>query len=172
MKEKWKDIEGYSGYYQISSLGRVKSLVRQDTKGRNVGGKYLHSSKDKDGYLQIGLCKLGKKKKVKIHRLVAETFIPNPDNKPQVNHKDGDRGNPERHNLEWMTDEENKKHSRESLGNTVEGEKNPQSVLTKERVLEIRRSVLPAKDLAVRFNVCIETIYNVKSYRAWKYLKE
>ncbi len=107
MNEIWKDIEGYEGLYQISNLGRVKRLDRY-VKGRwgnyyLLNGKLIKERKTKDGYLRVGL-QTGKKQKMfAIHRLVAKAFIPNPDNLPQVNHKDENKENNCVDNLEWCT---------------------------------------------------------------------
>lgn len=94
MKEIWKDIKGYEGIYQVSDLGRVRSL--KFGKERILVGR-----KDSDGYLRVGLCKDGKEKTCRVHRLVAEAFIPNPDGLPQVNHKDERKSNNVASNLEW-----------------------------------------------------------------------
>lgn len=98
MEEVWKDIVGYEGLYQISNLGRVKSLPRPKTKG---GIMTQHA--DKRGYKVVVLSKQGKLKVCKIHRLVAEAFIPNPGNLPQINHKDENKQNNCANNLEWCT---------------------------------------------------------------------
>lgn len=100
--EYWKTIEGY-GDYMVSSLGRVKSLNYRNT-GKE---KILKPRVDRYGYLQIGLNKTGKKKKFLVHRLVANTFIPNVDNKPEVNHKNEIKTDNRVKNLEWMTHYEN-----------------------------------------------------------------
>lgn len=107
--EIWKDIAGYEGLYQVSNWGRVRSFGN----GKNYKyGRILKQSKNGSGYLFVCLCKNGKKKNYTIHRLVSETFIPNPDNLPQVNHKDENKNNnfcgtPENDftdgNLEWCT---------------------------------------------------------------------
>lgn len=114
MREIWKDIEGYEGLYQISNLGRVKSLERTI---HAVNRDFHHSeiirkpSEYRGGYLQVPLSKNKVRKMAKIHRLVAEAFIPNPDNKPQVNHIDSNRKNNRLDNLEWVTPKENAVHS-------------------------------------------------------------
>lgn len=97
MKEEYKDIEGYEGLYQVSNLGNVKSL--DNDKERK--DKILKPAKLKNGYLQVTLCKEGKRKIYKIHRLVAQTFIENPNNLPQINHKDEDKTNNHITNLEF-----------------------------------------------------------------------
>ena len=111
MIEIWKDIKGYESFYQVSNLGRVKSLSRSiyDSRGYMVyrKGKIKKPSFDKNGYPQIGLCKNGTVITRKIHRLVAQAFIPNPENKPEINHKDEDKTNNRVDNLEWVTEKEN-----------------------------------------------------------------
>ena len=107
MKEIWKDIKGYEGKYQISNKGNIRSLNYRRT-GKT---KILQPGKDKDGYLLIGLRKDGKKKTYKIHRLVAEAFLENPNKKPQINHIDGNKQNNHISNHEWTTNKENMAHS-------------------------------------------------------------
>lgn len=105
MQEKWVDIKGYEGLYKISSLGRVKSVERIVKRGSNykpVCERILKSGSNSE-YRYVILCKSGKKKTGWIHRLVAEAFIPNPDNLPCINHKDENPGNNEVDNLEWCT---------------------------------------------------------------------
>ena len=97
--EVWKDIPGYEGLYQVSSLGRVKSFPRPGTHSQQE--QIMKQTPDQKGYLRLWLCKGGKGKNVKIHRLVAEAFIPNENNLPQVNHKDENKGNNSVDNLEW-----------------------------------------------------------------------
>lgn len=96
--EIWKDIQGYDGLYQVSNIGRVKSL----NYSRTGKEKILKPCKA-NGYLQVYLYKEGKSKMYKIHRLVAMAFIPNPDNLPCVNHIDEDKSNNCEDNLEWCT---------------------------------------------------------------------
>ena len=105
--ETWKDIKGYEGMYQVSSMGKVKSLDRLDNKGRKTHGKVLAIKHDGGGYCQVALSKDGSQKYCKIHRLVALHFIPNTENKPQINHKDENKDNNAVDNLEWVTSKEN-----------------------------------------------------------------
>lgn len=99
MEEIWKDIKNYEGLYQVSTLGNVKSLNFKHT-GKE---KILKLTKNSSGYLNVGLCKDGKRKGFLVHRLVAETFIPNPDNLKQVNHLSERKTENNVKNLEWVT---------------------------------------------------------------------
>ena len=98
MNEEWRDIEGYEGLYQVSNLSRVRSL------NYNKTGQIKELSYAKRrGYLGVTLYKNGKPKTFTVHRLVARMFIPNPNNYPQVNHKDENKINNNVSNLEWCT---------------------------------------------------------------------
>ena len=110
IEEIWKDIEGYEGLYQVSSEGRIKSLSRLTSNGRKIAEKILKPSNNGWGYLQVILCKDGKHINHRIHRLVAQAFIPNPENKPEVNHIDENKENNNVDNLEWVTSKENSNH--------------------------------------------------------------
>lgn len=105
--EVWKDIKNYEGFYQGSNLGRVKSLERIDCIGHHRKERILKPKKDKYGYLQVNLWKNGKKKTFTVHRLVAEAFIPNPNNLPCINHKDECKTNNNVNNLEWCDNKYN-----------------------------------------------------------------
>ena len=108
MQEIWKSIEGYEGKYEISSLGRVKSL--SDNKGRKRE-LILKPKIGKQGYLYLNLWANSKGRAKKIHRLVAEAFLPNPEGKETVNHKNCVKTDNRLENLEWTTWSENTKHA-------------------------------------------------------------
>lgn len=106
--EIWRDISGYEGMYQVSNLGRVKSLDRIGHNGKRYKGKVLKPVPDGAGYLQVFLRKDAKTKRIYIHRIVAIAFIENPDNKPQVNHlNEEEKWNNRVDNLAWATPKEN-----------------------------------------------------------------
>ena len=108
MEEIWKDVTGYEGLYKVSNFGQVKSLKRLNSYGRTVPEKILKPHPNvKSGYLCVNLHKNNKQTMVFIHRLVATAFIPNPQNLPQVSHKDETRTNNAVDNLEWVTNKEN-----------------------------------------------------------------
>lgn len=110
-REEWKDIKEYEGLYQVSNFGRVKSLDKLVWNGHSYYkrmGEILKLRVRKDGYISVMLCKLGKQKEHKVHRLVAQAFIANPNNYPQVNHKkEFEKWNNKVENLEWCTREYN-----------------------------------------------------------------
>ncbi|WP_202818652.1 NUMOD4 motif-containing HNH endonuclease [Clostridium botulinum] len=105
-QELWKDIKGYEGLYQVSNLGRVKSLMTTQSRRSGILKSYNHS-----GYRRINLYKNGKGKKYYIHRLVAEVFIQNVNNYPEINHIDGNKSNNVIDNLEWCTSSQNQIHA-------------------------------------------------------------
>lgn len=106
--EIWKPIKNYEGWYEVSNFGRVRSLdrfVNHSNKGFKSlrKGKIISPGKTKDGYLFVHISKNQKSQNLRINRLVAQTFIPNPNNYPQVNHRDEDKTNNKFSNLEWCT---------------------------------------------------------------------
>lgn len=106
--EVWKPIKGYEKYLAVSNMGRIKSFMR------NPEGNILRVLPDKKGYLRLRCTIERKKLCFKVHRLVAEHFIDNPDGKSQVNHKDANKTNNRASNLEWVTNAENAHHAIEN----------------------------------------------------------
>ena len=140
MEEVWKPVVGYEGYYEVSNLGNVRSLDRANItkKGHIERRKGRVMSKiNSHGYLRASLKKDNIPKFILIHRLVAEAFIPNPENKPQVNHKDLNKANNRVDNLEWNTALENNKHAQLNRANYF-GERHCKSKVNNEIVKEMR----------------------------------
>lgn len=123
-EEIWKDIKGYEGLYQVSNLGRVKSLAKCDRLGRYHEECIKSQVNNGNGYLIVNLKHEGVQRIITVHRLVAEAFIPNVKNKRCINHIDGNKRNNSVENLEWVTHKENMQHAvKFGLINPMEGRK-------------------------------------------------
>ena len=176
MKEIWKDIIGCEGYYQVSNFGRVKRLkrltLRKNGRLLPVKEKFLKETKQKSGYLTSFLC-IGKQQKTKyIHRLVAQAFIPNPENKPQVNHINGIKNDNRVENLEWCTNKENHIHAVKNKLKFVSGQENYNSKLTEEEVYIIKGlfeyTSLNNNCISEIFNVTPQNINLIRKNKTWK----
>lgn len=165
MEEIWKDIPEYEGFYQASNLGNIKGLKKNKIIGKTENHK---------GYFHISLCKNGNPKTMMAHRAVGLSFIPNPENKPQINHKDLNKKNNRVDNLEWVTNSENQLHAIAN-GKTgyLNGEKSYKSSFTNKQAEQIRKEYIKNSNtngtnaLAKRYNTtqfCIWRIVNNKSY--------
>lgn len=114
MKEIWASVVGYEGLYEVSNLGRVKNLKRKVPfwRGmRTIPERILQNHINEYGYVYVRLYENAKGRNIKLHRIVAEAFIPNPTNKRCVNHIDGNKQNNTVENLEWVTHSENMQHA-------------------------------------------------------------
>lgn len=143
--------------YEITRDGKI---INRHT------GRILRGQPNGKGYLRVSIGK----KLMFIHRLVAEKYIPNPENKPQVNHKDGNKLNNCVDNLEWTTNQENRNHAVKNDLH-LKGEKCPYAKLTEENVREIRADKTHSIDFwADKFNVSKATISDIRTYRTWKHI--
>lgn len=178
--ETWKEITN-SKSYAVSNQGRVKRLERQEwNKHNNCYSTYREhileqSTNNTKGYCRIRIVYLdGIDKTESVHVLVAEAFIPNPNNLPQVNHKDGIKTHNYVENLEWCSQSENMRHSIDILGNIhgTQGEDCNFAVLKEEQVLQIPTLMLTKTqlDISKLFNVSPTTITEIVSGRSWKHL--
>lgn len=171
-EEIWKDIPGYEGRYEVSSLGRVRSLRQANSHG---GGTKIRNipllrkiQVNTSGYLDLALQKNKKQYTVSIHRLIAMAFIPNPQRLPEVNHIDGNKFNNSIENLEWVSSRNNQLHAyRTGLKRKLKHEQNPKAILNREQVLEIFNSALTQRQLSEKYSVSMACINNVKNGYAW-----
>lgn len=177
MEETWKPIKGYEGLYEVSNFGRIKALEKRVDKGkchRSWKEHFLKYVVDQNGYFRTNLSKNGTNKTVKVHRIVAETFVENLENKKTVNHIDGNKQNNKVENLEWATQSENMKHACQTKLKLLNGEHNPSSKLTYEDVCFIRNNYIPRDPvygtigLSKRFNVHRKTISRIINFIHWK----
>lgn len=157
---KVKDFEDYL----VSEDGNIYSnkYGKQRLMKQNVSKK--------DGYVRIKLYKNNVKKTFLLHRVIADSFIPNPDNKKEVNHKDGDKLNNSVDNLEWVTPSENVIHSYKNglqSKKGIPGENNPQAKLKESDVITIFNSNEKESVLAERYGVSFTSIYDIKKKRTW-----
>ena len=169
-QEIWKDIVGYEGLYQVSNLGRVKSLKKYKPL-------IMKQNLDNTGYYMVGIRKDNKQTRYLVHRLVAQAFVLNNNNKPHVNHINGVKTDNRSINLEWVTHSENVKHAYDmSLTSKRCGENNTFHKLTEKDVIFIRQNFKPyskdfnRKTFAKMFNISVANIKSILAGRLWKHL--
>jgi hypothetical protein len=179
MTEIFKDIIGYEGLYQISNLGNVKSLEKKLKNGNGYAVRkeiIMTPGKKENDYLFVYLCKNGSKKAFYVHRLVAIHYIPNPENKPEVNHKKSNKTDNRYFMLEWNTREENLVHSyKEGTRKPQFGSSNSAARLTENKVKKIREiyslGETSQRKLAESFNVSHAIIHGVINKTRWSHVK-
>ena len=179
MKEIWKDIEGYEGHYQVSNLGRVKSLEREESylrQGtlctRRRKAMIMAIPKDKDGYSLINLTREGLRKTYRLHRIVAKAFIPGYNE--HVNHINGIKSDNRVENLEWCTNQENIKHAINTGLTSRIGTDNPRAKLTEEDVIIIKKllklNLYKHSTVAELFGVNKAQISCIKRGKTWSHV--
>lgn len=167
VKEIWKDVEGYEGLYQVSNMGNVRSLERQTSRGQNRKGKFLTKTISDNGYPKVSLSKDGKATRFFVHRLVAISFIPNPEHKREVNHINGIKTDNRVCNLEWVSSRENKLHAFETRLRTQDHLRK----LTYEQAEEIREKHskgISIYALAKEYGKCYKNIKAIVDCKLYK----
>lgn len=169
MTTKFKDVVGYEGFYFVSEKGKIKSTERKGTiKG------FLSPGVTKQGYRRVSLLKGGRRKSIFVHVLVAKAWIPNPLNRPFVNHKDGNKLNNHASNLEWVTASENCQHAYNNglrKAHPTIGEKHPSSKLKEQQVVAILKSNLSQQKLSKFYKVSAGVIQRIKQRKSWKHVQ-
>lgn len=178
---EWRDIPGYGNLYQVSNTGAIKSLERRiifkNGRGKLHKERILSPGKDRYGYYQVVLCRnTYDQRTIKVHRLVAISFIENPENLPQVNHLDGNKENNNSNNLEWSSGSGNHRHATEK-GLKAKGDKHGKSKLTDNEVRTIKRAFkrkgkkFTQAELARKFGVSPSQINSILKEKNWKHIK-
>lgn len=157
-------VKGYEGLYEVDEQGNVYSIIHDAHRRATKLRPYNNGT----GYLKVNLYDTnGVCKKKYVHRLIAESFISNPNNLTEVNHIDCNKKNNNVNNLEWCTRKNNLQHSYDN-GLKRQGEKHGMHKLTLDQVKEIRASTLSLNDLATIYNVSKSTISAIKTNRNWR----
>lgn len=172
--ERWKDVVGYEGVYQVSDMGGVKRMAGYSC----IVGRILKHIVDSTGYPKVFLSVNGKQKYVYVHRLVLEAFVGLRPSGLECCHNDGNKLNPKLDNLRWDTRSANQldsvKHGTKNNGNQ-RGSSNPNSKINTEKVILIRKhikeNVLTNKQIAKMFDISPQTVCSIKKERRWGWLK-
>lgn len=183
MEEQWKPVVGYENHYEVSSLGRIRTVPRMIKHGkgwstRDMKIRYMKLHPTRFGHLRLTL--VGDdgrdfRRPYLVHRLVAEAFIPNPENKPQVNHIDNNPANNHVSNLIWGTPQENLTHAANcNRMKRLPGEANPNVKLTEQQVTEIRTKYIPRiysqRMLAREYKVDQTLIEHIVNRKTWTHI--
>ena len=179
-KEIWRSVVGFEGLYDVSSHGKIKSLDRLVEQVGNNGelrkipykGQILKQKISSRGYLTQALYVNGGPTYCLVHRLIARAFIPNPENKPQVNHINGIKTDNRVENLEWCTHSENQKEAFRLGLRNQNGEKSPTSKLTEAQVLEIRAKAgtKSHKKIGMEYGICRATVSFIITRKSWAHI--
>lgn len=171
------DIPGFEGSYTIDENGNVYSLkrtiIRKDGILSNKKKVKMVHATDGNGYKFLQLSLNGRCKRIKVHRLLGYLFIPNPENKPFINHKNGIKDDNRLSNLEWVTASENTIHAFKSGLHSHKGEKNTRAKITESDVLKIKSLLISGErgvDIAKQFGVTKTIVSSIKHKRSWNHV--
>ena len=177
-KENFIDVVGFEGIYQIGNQGTIRSIDRTVTRSNKQypkKGVVLKTFKNNRGYTTVWLYNNGNKKYCLLHRIVAESWIKNPQNKPEVNHINGNKDDNRVINLEWVTKSENEKHSYMLGLKSAKGEKNGRAILTEDDVRQIRilygTGNYTQKELGKLYNIDYTNIGRIYKGKLWACVK-
>ncbi len=172
-KEIFRPIKGYEGYYEVSNLGKVKNLAKEWSVGRK-GDTILRAGHRKIGYDFVVLCVDKVKKYASVHRLVAEHFCDNPNSFPDVNHKNGMKGDNRAENLEWCTQSYNVQHAYDNgLKVGSRGEENGSARFKSDDILDIRlmsRMGITQTVIASKYKTSQRTISKIVLRQRWQHI--
>jgi len=177
--EIWKDVPNFEGTYQVSNLGRVKSLFRKvkvKNFTRTIYEFIMNANLGKRGYYEIRTCKNSVTKHMYVHRMVALAFIPNPNNELYINHKDGVKTNNNVNNLEWVDHRTNMIHAHKTgLVKMKKGEDHGKSILKNADIPKIRElyntGKLKQTEIAEMYNCSSGAISGIISGRCWSHIQ-
>ena len=183
IEEIWKDVKNYEGLYEVSNLGRVKSLFKSYIRKHPRSNKYilykkkerlLNCTKNAFGYPKVLLFKDNKSTHLPVHRLVCQSFLENPNNFILVNHLDGNPSNNNVSNLEWCDAFRNCQHAFDVGLNNHKGNKHTLAKLNEDIVKEIRYRAenenLTVKKLSEDYDVDYTTVWSVVKRKTWKHI--
>lgn len=172
LPEEWRPVIGFEGQYDVSNLGRVRSLPRRDNLGRRIRGRILRQARSTSGYWQVCLAYAGTVKYQQVHRMVLESFCGECPSGMEGCHGDGDRSNNRLSNLRWDTRSHNHQDKR-AHGTLVWGEAHPRSTLTSDDVVmmfELWASGLKQWEIAKRFGMSRSGVQKILSRGSWRAL--
>lgn len=171
--EEWRPIPGYEGYYEASNVGRIKSITHLKKNKQVHHGQMRRYYITNAGYLCVDLYGQQGHKKATVHSLIALTYLGNPPNSYEVNHRDGNKLNNNINNLEYVTRSQNVKHAishKLFKPNIPKGSKHGMAKLTESQVRAIRQSILPYHLLAIQYNISRSTIERVREHKGWLHI--
>lgn len=174
VNEIWKKVEGYENIYEVSNHGNIQSIDHfvVGKKSRTQKGRVLSVSISTKGYHQVSLSLLGRRFHTGVHRLVAKAFLANPDNKEQVNHKDGNKSNNHVSNLEWATNQENIIHAyKNNLVKLNYGEKHHQCRFTNNQIKELKRKLangVSGSSISKEYKISQAAVSQIKKGKTYK----